>query len=373
MKWVLWSASGCITLIAVSITYLTVKRTVRSDQSYYAVEDFSKIRKIDAHVHIGTNDRSFMEQAVEDNFQVISINTEVPDYPSLDDQENLCLALKKDFPKNIFYLSTFETKTILEPGWQERALSHLTRSFARGAVGIKVWKNIGMVVKDEKGEFIMIDDPVFDTIFNYLEKEKITVLGHVGEPKNCWLPVEKMTVENDKKYFSRYPEYHMYLHPENPSYETLITARDNLLVKHHNLNFVGAHLGSMEWSVDLISQHLERFPNMSVDLTDRICHLQVQSLKNWQKVQDFFIRYQDRIIYGTDLEPVNSISSEIKKIAHETWLRDWKYFTTDETMSAPAVNGSFKGLKLDRKIIDKIYYRNAIKWYPRIDFADSGF
>ncbi len=362
---------GLVMVIGIPIVYLTMKfRMDRPSESYYTDEDFSRIKKIDAHVHIGTKDRAFMEQVVEDNFQVLSINTEVPDYPSLEEQENLCIALKKDFQKNIFYLSTFETKKILEPGWQERTLSHLKSSFTRGAVGVKVWKNIGMVIKNEKGEFIMIDDPVFDTIFNYLEKEKISVLGHIGEPKNCWLPVEEMTVNNDKNYFSKYPEYHMHLHPENPSYEKLIAARDNFLVKHPELTFVGAHLGSMEWNVDLISQHLERFPNMSVDLTDRICHLQVQSLKDWQKVQDFFIKYQDRIVYGTDLEPVDSISSQIKKLAHETWLRDWKYFTSDETMNAPAVTGSFKGLKLEKQIIDKIYYRNAIKWYPLMASQD---
>lgn len=352
-------------LIVTSTAFLAMEcGTVGSDQSYYTLEDFSKTRKIDAHVHIGTKDRAFMEQAVEDNFQVLSINTEVPDYPPLEEQENLCIALKKNFPKNIFYLSTFETETILEPKWKERTLARLKKSFDRGAVGIKVWKNIGMVLKDEKGNFVMIDDPIFDTIFNYLEKEKITVLGHIGEPKNCWLPIEEMTVNNDKNYFTKYPEYHMYLHPEDPSYEKLISARDNLLVKHPHLTFVGAHLGSMEWSVDFISEHLQRFPNMAVDLTDRICHLQMQSIKNRQKVQDFFIKYQDRIIYGTDLEPVDSITSEIKKMAHETWLRDWKYFTTDEQLTAPAVNGSFKGLKLTRKIIDKIYFKNAVKWYP---------
>lgn len=371
MKLRIWGKLGLVMLIVISIVYLTMKyRTDRPSESYYTVEDFSRIKKIDAHVHIGTKDQSFMEQAIEDNFQVISINTEVPDYPPLEDQENLCVALKKDFPENIFYLSTFETQTILEPQWQGQTLSHLKRTIDAGAIGIKVWKNIGMVVKDGNGEFIMIDDPVFDTIFNYLEKEKITVLGHIGEPKNCWLPVEEMTVNNDKNYFTKYPEYHMYLHPENPSYEKLIAARDNLLVKHPELTFVGAHLGSMEWSVDIISQHLERFPNMSVDLTDRICHLQVQSLKNRQKVQDFFTKYQDRIIYGTDLEPVDSITSEIKKMAHEIWLRDWKYFITDETMNAPAVTGSFKGLKLDKEIIDKIYYRNAIKWYPLMASKD---
>ena len=92
----------------------------------------------------------------------------------------------------------------------------------------------------------------------------------------------------------------MYRHPEFPSYEDQIVARDRMLEKHADLQFVGAHLGSLEWSVDELAKRLDRFPNMAVDMAARIPHLQVQSVKNWQKVHDFMIKYQDRLIYATD-------------------------------------------------------------------------
>jgi hypothetical protein len=96
----------------------------------------------------------------------------------------------------------------------------------------------------------MIDDPRFDRILDFIEKNDITVIGHLGEPKNCWLPVDQMTIAGDKNYFTANPGYHMYLHPEFPSYEAQINARDNMLRKHPGLRFVGAHLGSLEWNVD---------------------------------------------------------------------------------------------------------------------------
>ena len=213
----------------------------------------------------------------------------------------------------------------------------------------------------------MIDDPRFDPIIDFIIKNSIPVVGHLGEPKNCWLPVEKMTIKGDKNYFSEHPEYYMYLHPEFPSYEEQIAARDNMLEKHPGLKFIGAHLGSLEWSVDQLAKRFDKFPNMAVDMAARITHLQYQAKTNWQKVHDFCITYQDRLLYATDILVNETDSTEaIKKQAHGTWLNDWKFFTTNEKMQSPEVEGGFNGLKLPRTVIDKIYRKNAERWFPGV-------
>lgn len=210
----------------------------------------------------------------------------------------------------------------------------------------------------------MIDNPVFDPIFKYLSENKIPVIGHIGEPKNCWLPLDKMTTNNDRDYFSKHPEYHMFLHPEYPSYDAIIRSRDHLLEKYPNLKFQGAHLGSMEWDVDEIAKRLDKFPNMSVEPAERLGQLQHQSIQNWQKVHDFFIKYQNRIMYGTDLEENNAQQpGELKKRAHDVWTKDWRYFTTGDSLQSPYVNQKFKGLHLPKDVVDKIYFKNAEKWY----------
>ena len=78
-------------------------------------------------------------------------------------------------------------------------------------------------------------------------------------------------------------------------------ARDHMLEKHPGLQFIGAHLGSLEWSVDELAKRLDKFPNMAVDMAARISHLQYQAKINWQKVHDFCIKYQDRLLYATDI------------------------------------------------------------------------
>lgn len=266
------------------------------EKQFYSLEDFSKVTKIDVHVHINTHNNALVEQAEKDNFILLTINAEVPDYPTIDQQLRFASNQKQYSPERVYFLSTFETETIEDPEWQDKVIDYIKSSVDQGSVGIKVWKNIGMVIKDKNGDFIKIDHPKFDPIFRYLEENEIPVCGHIGEPKNCWLPLEEMTVNNDRNYYQRHPQYHMYQHPEYPSYEGLIHSRDQVLEKFPDLKFIGTHLGSMEWSVDEIAKRLDKYPNMAVDLTARIPHLQYQSLDDWERIYDFFIKYQDRII-----------------------------------------------------------------------------
>lgn len=156
----------------------------------------------------------------------------------------------------------------------------------------------------------------------------------------------------------------MFLHPEFPSYEDQINARDRFVARHPDLRFVGAHLGSLEWNVDSLAARLDRYPNMAVDLAERICHLQYQSLTDRERIRNFMIKYQDRLIYGSDLYiSLNDNAEELKKRTHERWMSEWKYLTSDESMTVAQVNGSFTGLQLPKEIVDKIYFKNAVKWF----------
>lgn len=363
-----------IMLIASFVVLALACNQKAAESEYYTESDFATIKKIDTHYHVNTYKPTFMEVAIADNFRLLAVNTDAFDDFTVYDQENVALHHIAQNPNQIAYLMAFTLDGWDEEGWQEKTIAHIKESIAKGAVGVKVWKNIGMVEKDKDGNFIMIDNPQFDPVLDYLEENGIPVVGHLGEPRNCWLPIEEMTVVNDKEYFAANPEYHMYLHPELPSYEDQIEARDNMLEKHPNLKFVGAHLGSMEWSVDFIAEHLDRFPNMTLDLAERISHIAIQSEKDREKVINFFIKYQDRIMYGTDSgyrEEFNDESTILKEVLHRTWTTDWKFFTTDESVDLWGIEGQVKGLKLPREIIDKIYFKNAEALYPKFKEMNS--
>lgn len=330
--------------------------------NHYTLEDFASVKKVDTHIHLNTEDSTLTSLAKEDNFVLLSIN--VDSGTPIDEQERIARILTNKYPDQVRYLSTFGMKGWPQTSWRDSVLARLKDSFAHGAIGIKVWKNIGITERDSLGKFIMIDNPAFDPIIQLLIDSDKTLIGHLGEPKNCWLPLDQMTVNNDRDYFATHPEYHMYLHPEYPTHEQIMAARDHLLEKHPSLRFVGAHLGSLEYDLDELAKRLDKFPNMAVDMAARIPHLQYLTQQDREKVRMFFDKYQDRIVYATDAG-IGKTSDPTKTRAslHDTWIADWKYFVTDDSLSSPHVNGGFKGLNLDKKIVDKIYRENAIKWF----------
>jgi hypothetical protein len=334
--------------------------------SYYSMDDFQSVPKIDSHVHINSDKGVFENQAVKDYFRLITLNVDHSDSNAVKQQLDYSLLSVKKFPGKVFYGATFyfDTAGWGTDQWSKRVIFHLERSLAEGAVTVKIWKNIGMTERDKNGKFIMVDDPGLDPVIDYLIGRGLPITGHLGEPRNCWLPLNEMTVSSDSSYFAENPQYHMFLHPEYPSYEDQIKARDHMLEKHPDLTFIGCHLGSLEWNVDSLALRLDRYPNMAVDMAARICHLQYQSAKDRERIRNFCIKYQDRLLYGTDLSASeNSDEAGTEKYVHDTWLDDWKYFATKDIMTSKLFKGTFEGLQLPKDVIDKIYYKNAVKWY----------
>lgn len=328
-------------------------------ERYYTVEDFKSVKKFDTHIHINTEESKFIKLAQEDNFQFLDIVDDRPFGLPWAEQQKFAFLHLNNFPKQMEVATTFSVKGFNDKGWAENTIRDLKQSLSKGALAVKIWKNIGMDLRDDKGKFVMLDDPRLAPIFRFLVQNGIPLIGHNGEPRDCWLPLDKMTFS--KSYYGSHPEYHMYLHSEYPSYEDHIQARDNLLEKYPNLKFVGAHLGSLEWSLDELAKRLDRFPNMRVDLS-RITNLQLHTLNDREKTHNFFIKYQDRLVYGTD-KAINSSTDPagLSKTIHDSWVRDWIFFVTDDAISLPGY-GNLKGLKLPTDVIDKIYYKNAKDW-----------
>ena len=338
--------------------------------AHYSMADFERVRKFDAHVHANTPDHIFLDVARRDNFELLSINVDYPDFPTLHEQAEVAHALQAGDPARFHFATTFSMKGFGGADWTQSTNQRINEEFARGALAVKVWKNIGMVEKDAAGKHIMLDDPGFDGVMANIEAHGKVLIAHQAEPKNCWLPLDEMTTENDRSYFRDHPEYYMYLHPEEPSYETLIAARDRFLARHPKLNFDGAHMGSLEWSVDELAKFLDRFPNARVDLAARMTQVQYQSVRDYRKVRRFFIRYQDRLMYGSDLSenpPDPAAKAQNPPVTLESfgeeadqfWRSDWKYLATGESQRIDAIKADVPGLALPRSVIDKIYDGNA--------------
>ncbi len=327
--------------------------------------DFKTFPKIDTHVHLETADDSFVQVVEDNNFQLLTLVTRSEKPEVIKKEFDFAINLYKGHPKTIGAATTISMEGFGEPEWQENTIAWLQECFDAGAIAVKIWKDVGMTFRNPDSTFVFIDDPRFDPILDFIEAQNKTLVNHTAEPKNCWLPLSEMTVLGDSSYFAEHPQYHMYLHPDYPSREEILAARDRMLKKHPNLRYVGCHLGSMEWSVDEMATWLDQFPNYGLDMAARIVHFKVQ---DHEKVRDFIIKYQDQLIYGTDIainDRGNSTTKEtIQNIVNEVWMDDWKYFSTDDLLKQHDKVKEYQGLKLPVPVLQKIYHDNALRMFP---------
>lgn len=340
-------------------------------QDRYEEADFVKVAKFDAHVHYNRDSAAFAELARTDGFELLTINVDYPDFPPVDVQARIAGKYHWRHPRLVRYATTFSMRGFGTRAWGERVEATLDAALANGAIAVKVWKNIGMVAKDAHGKRVFLDDPRFDGVMTHIREAGVPLIAHQGEPRNCWLPLDRMTTDNDRSYFREHPEYYMYLHPEEPSYEMIMAARDRFVAFHPDLPFVGAHLASLEWNVDRIAQFLDRFPNATVDMAARMSELQNQSVRDRARVRDFIIKYQDRLLYGTDLtfsppdpkaRAQNPPSTgDFVAEADAMWRSDWRYLATPLRQHVDAIDADVQGLALPRGVIDKIYHDNAYR------------
>jgi predicted TIM-barrel fold metal-dependent hydrolase len=337
------------------------------------VDQVLKMPKIDAHAHIGGVSpghlRAFVAFLEKYNLRWLNICVGGMDWGRLSRQIGSAQALHAAHPDRIAWATSFTVTNWGQADWAKAANATIDDGFAGGAVAVKIWKDVGMVLKDPDGKYVMADDPRLDPVFGAMAKNGRTLVAHLGEPRNCWLPVDQMTVDGDRRYFAAHPEYHGLLHPEIPNYEVQIAARDRMLERHPTLRVVGCHLGSLEYDVDELAKRLDKYPSFAVDLSARIVHLQIQPR---EKVRAFLVKYQDRLLYGTDVQFGRGSGAEgadpttaLARLA-ATYESDATWFATDQELALENVRAGFKsrGVALPEPVLRKIYYENARKWYP---------
>lgn len=371
---------ACSGATPIDVDATTVKKSAPDSTRFYTEEDFSAVRKFDSHVHVNVESPIFLDVAKANNFEILSINVDYPDFPAIDIQADIAQGMHTQDPERFHFAATFSMHGFGGQDWTDAVIKRVDNAVKQGASAVKVWKNIGMVDRDVHGKRIFLNDKRFSGVMKHLEQSEIPLIAHQGEPRNCWLPLDEMTTNNDRLYFSSHPEYYMHLHPEEPRYEELMSVRDEFVGAHSGLSVVGAHLGSLEWSVDEIAKFLNAHPNATVDMAARMSEIQNQTNQDYVRVRDFFIKYQDRILYGSDLthnpqtddmrEQNPPVADDFAAQAESVWRADWKFLATEQSQFVNALQADSKGLKLPRNVIDKIYYKNSVRIFNLTDVPD---
>jgi predicted TIM-barrel fold metal-dependent hydrolase len=315
---------------------------------------------IDAHIHYSDDDPALLALLAEFDLKLLNICVAHAEAPGGDlrTQAATYHALAQVHPHRFAWCTSFDPPRFDDANYLDDVLAGLEQDFH------KIWKNIGMEVRTPNGELLMVDDLIFDPILEAITASGRTLLTHIAEPLACWQPLDAQNPHYG--YYSNHPEWHMYGRSDFPSHAALMAARDRVLEKHPKLRMVGAHLGSLEYDVDVLAARLDRYPNFAVDISARLVDLAVQDSG---KVRQFCLKYQDRILFGTDvvMRQRPSLMDEAGRTAAIQALRDtyrlhFAYLESDQPLMVRRF--ATTGLHLPAAVLEKIYVRNAQLWYP---------
>jgi predicted TIM-barrel fold metal-dependent hydrolase len=325
-----------------------------------ALTEFSAMQPIDVHVHVFKTDPAF--QSMLERLHLKLLNILVMDdtlsyRKRLEPQIADSLALVQSSNGHVAWCTTFDPYKFADPSFDEETVRQIDRDFARGAVAVKIWKNIGMEIKDRNGKFIMADDPKFEPIYKEVARQGETLMMHLAEPDVAWGPPDP--ADPSWSYYKENPQWY---HNEHgfPSKQEILGARDHVLAENPDLRVVGVHLGSMEKDLDAIAAHFDRYPNFAIDTAARMEYLMMAPR---EKVRSFLLKYQDRVLYGTDLDLLATANvPESLSEWQSTYIRDWKFLATDESINYSG--RTVRGVNLPEPVLRKIYRTNAIRWMP---------
>ena len=260
--------------------------------------------------------------------------------------------VRQNAPKRFIIFANIDFTGIGEQGWPEKAAQQLATDVKNGASGLKVFKNLGLSVKDNTGKRVAIDDPRLDAIWAKCAELKIPVLIHAADPKPFWSPMDGSN--------ERWLE--LKTHPErkrsdnSPApWEQIIAEEHRMFKKHPHTTFINAHFGWYANDLAHLDKLMQEIPNMYVELGAVIAELGRQP----QMARQFFEKYQDRILFGKD---------SCQPDAYTTYFRVLE--TADEYFPYHKKYHAFwrmYGMHLPDDILKKIYYKNALKIIPGID------
>ena len=364
LAWLMLAAALAVLMLQVSA--LDAGSPSAAKQSNPAAADlagFTAMAPIDAHAHVYADDPSFAAMLKRLNLRILDICV-IDDRDAfskgLEPQRGDVLKVRRITGGRAAFCTTFSPYGFEESGFEEQTIRQLNHDFSNGAVAVKIYKVMGMEMKNKAGKWVMADDPAFEPIYQDIAAHNRTVVAHLAEPDSCWQPPNPSSP--DYGYYKEHPEEYAYAHPDWPSKASILAARDHLLAENPRLRVVGAHLGSMETDVDQMARRFDRYPNFAVDTAARVPYLMLQPRA---KVRAFLIKYQDRVLYGTDLGLMPG-ENTTKALQHwrEEYLRDWRFFATDEEVTYHGKQ--YEGLKLPQPVLRKIFHDNAVHWFPGI-------
>ncbi len=234
-----------------------------------------------------------------------------------------------------------------DPEWSRRETVRLEESFRAGAKGLKFHKSLGLSVRYRDGRLMQIDDPQLDPIWELCGRYERPVEIHSSDPAAFFTPLDRFSERWHE--LNAHPNW-LFHGKDFPSKADLLAQRNRVIARHPTTTFICAHFANNPENVEEVGQWLDTWPNMYLDIDARISELGRQPYS----ARRFFLKYQDRILFGTDTRPEYS--------AYQIYYR---FLETDDEYFDPA-GGHHRqgfwmiyGIFLPPEVLEKVYYKNA--------------
>jgi len=312
----------------------------------------AKFPVIDVHSHhwrMDTQDNALVARQMDTLNMPVLINLSGN---SGDRLKAMVDAAQKQAPGRFIIFANIDFNDMDDPEWTERTVAQLEEDYKNGARGLKIFKNLGLTVTDSNGR-VPADDPRVDPVWAKAGELGIPVLIHTGEPAVFWEPID----EHNERWLEmkQFPNRHRGDSTKYPSWEEVMSEQWNIFRKHPETTFINAHFGWMANDLDRLGKHLDEFPNAVTETAAIIAELGRQP----RQARDFFIKYQDRILFGKDT---------YRPIEYHTYFRILE--TDDEYFDYFRKRHAFwkmYGMNLPDEVLKKVYYKNALRIIPGID------
>ncbi|MBZ0291679.1 MAG: amidohydrolase family protein [Anaerolineae bacterium] len=230
----------------------------------------------------------------------------------------------------------------------EWAAARFREQVKRGAEGLKIWKPFGLTVRDQHDTLVAVDDPRLDPLWAAVGELNLPVMVHVADPVAFFDPVDRFNERYEELH--NHPDW-QFPSPPFPPFMKIMEDFASLVKRHANTTFIGAHMGCYAENLGWVGQMLDACPNYYVDFSERVGELG----RKPYSTRRFFLKYADRILFGTDLGP-----------NLEGYRRYYRFLETDDEyfnygLSEIPRQGRWQiyGLYLPDDMLEKIYFRNA--------------
>lgn len=249
-----------------------------------------------------------------------------------------------------------------EPNYPQIQAQQIEQAHRDGAHGLKILKTLGLYLRENitSGELVKIDDPRFDPMWDACGQLHIPVAIHVSDPVAFFTPTDRFNERYEE--LNNHPDWSFYGR-DFPSNAQLLEARNRVIARHPKTRFIVLHVGNFAENLANVSENLDRFPNMTVDIAARIGELGRQP----RTARKFFDRYQDRILFGTDATPHGDqtpqqvFNDPLYEIYYRFLETEDEYFDYAPAKIPPQGRWRIYGINLPEDILRKVYFENAAR------------